>query len=190
MSIPEVSALFRKERSDRENMLVTGGVSALPDVQILLMEGQEGDLPFITQTTRTPASQLEPFSIYKGEGLIEMQFPDEQDPPSPGAFLLLDLRNRHKEGSGLLECIGVDPNLSDGLPLVILVTSVEQFHGWRGIDAEHCWQLRGRLSPAELARALRSFMHLCATLSEWPAEERPGFHNADKSALINEISKE
>jgi len=189
-SISEVSALFRKKRSDHENTLGAGGASAPFDGPILLVEGSEGDLSLIGQTARTPARQLEPFSILKSEGLVEKKFADGQSVASPETFSLLDLRYRHNGGRGLLKPIGGDPNLSDDVPLVILVTSMEQFHGWRGIDAAHCWQLRGRLSAADLAKALRSFLHLCATLLKWPPDERPALDKADKYALINEIKRE
>ncbi len=179
-SISEAGALLRKKIADHENTLGTGGVSAPVDRLILLVEGYEGDLRFIGQTARTPTRQLEPFSILKGEGLVEMQFVDGQGAASPETFLLLDLRDRHNGGRGLLESIGGDPNLSDAVPLVILVTSMELFHGWRGVAPEHCWQLRGRPSPAVLATALRSFLHLCSTLATWPPEERPALDKAQQ----------
>jgi len=189
-SISEVGTLLRKKASDQENTLGAGGVFALGDLPILLVEDCEGDLRFIGQTAHTPTRQLEPFSIVKGEGLVEMQFADGQGVAPPETFLLLDLRHRRNGERGLLESIGGDPNLSNAVPLVILVSSMEQFRGWRGIDAAHCWQLRGRPSAVDLAMALRSFLHLCATLAKWPPEGGRALDNAVKYALIGKANKE
>lgn len=166
-------------------------MSASVDMPILLVEGYEGDLSLIRHTTRTPARQLEPFSILKGEGLVEMQFADEQDAASPETFLLLDLRHRRHGERGLLESIGRNPNLSEALPHVILVSSMQQFHGWRGIDAAHCWQLRGGgSSPVDLANALRSFLHLCAVVANRPPDERTVLDKADNHALTGKPNKD
>jgi hypothetical protein len=171
-SISEVGTLVRKKISYFESSLGAGQDSTRVPVPILLVEGFEGDLGFVGQTTRTPARQLEPFSILKGEGWIEMQFADAQDAVSPETFLVLDLRHRRPRERGLLESIGRVPDPSSAFR-VILVSSMEQFHGWRGLEASHCWQLRGGPSTAELAAALRSLLHLCAVLVKCAPEESP-----------------
>lgn len=157
---------------------------------MLLVEGYEGDLSLIRQTTPTPARQLEPFSILKGEGLVEMQFGHEQNAASPETFLLLDLRHRRHGERGLLESIGWSPNLSEAVPRVILVSSIEQFHGWRGIAPAHCWKLRGCPSSVDLVVALRAFSHLCAVFAKRSPDKSSAFDKANNHALIGKPSKE
>jgi hypothetical protein len=90
--------------------------------------------------------------------MVEMQFADVQDSASPETFLLLDLRHRRHGERSLLESIGQIPDVRNAVFLVILVSSMEQFYRWRGIDATHCWQLKAGPSQVELLSALRSFL--------------------------------
>jgi hypothetical protein len=162
----EVGALLRRETPNQENTLRTGRAPNRSEAPVLLVEGYEGELGFIGQTTGTPTGRLEPLSILKGGGLVEMQLAGDRDSASPETFLLLDLRHRGRGERGLLDSIGEIPDLRGTVPLVILVSSIEQFESWRGINATYCWQLRGGLSPAELASALRSFLHLVRCICE------------------------
>ena len=190
-SISEVAALLRKNISDHENTSKTHELSASVDMPILLVEGYEGDLlSLIRQTTPTPARQLEPFSILKGEGLVEMQLAHEQNAASPETFLLLDLRHRRHGERGLLESIGWSPNLSEAVPRVILVSSIEQFHGWRGIAPAHCWKLRSGPSSVDLVVAFRTFSHLCAVLAKQSPDKRSALDKANNHALIGKPRKE
>jgi len=188
-SITEVAALLRKNTSDQENTSKTHD-SASVDVPILLVEGYEGDLSLIMQTTPTPTRQLEPFSILKGEGFVEMQFAHDQNATSPETFLLLDLRHRGHGERGLLESIGWNPNLSEAVPRVILVSSMEQFHGWRGIAPAHCWKLRSGPSSVDLVVALRAFSHLCAVLAKPSPDKQSALAKTNNHSLIEKPSKE
>jgi len=190
MSISEVSALIYEEGSHHEKMLRTGKASTLTDGPMLLVEGCEGDMSTILQRIRAPVRESDPFSVFKGEKPVEMEFADAQGATWPETFLLLDLRDGHSGGLETFEFIEGNPNLGGALPMVILVTSLEQFHDWRGIDAAHCWQLRGRPSTTDLATALRSFLHLCAELAKWPSEERLALDKADKYDFISQINEE
>jgi hypothetical protein len=60
---------------------------------------------------------------------------------------------------------------------------MEEFHDWRGIEAKHCWQLRGGPSAAELAAALRTFLHLSAVLARRSSDGSQDLNNFDKDAL-------
>ena len=171
-SIDEIGALLRKDTSGRDFQLGADGVSSRTGVAILLVEGFEGDLGFVVQTARTRAPNLEPVSVLKGGGLIEMQFADEPGATSPDTFMLLDLRHRRRGERGLLESIGGIPTPDEPVPHVILVSSIEEFNDWRGIKTKCCWQLRGGPSAAEVAAVLRSFLHLCAVLAYQPSEEK------------------
>lgn len=165
-SIDEVGALLRKETPDQEKTLRDGRAPSRNEAPVLLVEGYEGELAFIGRTTGAPAGRLEPLSILKGGGLVEMQIAGERDSASPETFLLLDLRHRGHGERGLLDSIGEISDIRGTVPLVILVSSIEQFESWRGINATYCWQLRGGPSQPELASALRSFLHLCAVSCE------------------------
>lgn len=189
-SMSEVGALFRKSTVDHEIRTGPAAASAPADLPVLLVEGYGGDLPFIRRTIRTPARQLEPFSILKNEGLVEMQFAEGQDTAPRETFLLLDLRHRRHGERGLLESIGGNQNFSEDLPHVILVTSLEQFHGWRGIDPQRCWRLQGHPSSADLTAALRLFLRLCATLANWPPEEGSSPGRSGDHALIAKTKME
>jgi hypothetical protein len=188
-SITEVGTLVRKKTSHFESRLGAGQNSPRVQVPILLVEGFRDGLRFIGQTTRTPAHQLEPFSILKSEGWIEMQFADPLNAAMPEAFLVLDLRHRRYRERGLLESLGGVPDLGVAF-WVILVSSMEQFHGWSGIEASHCWQLRGSPSGEELAAALRWFLHWCTVLAKCPPEESPALEISDNFALIGKANKE
>jgi hypothetical protein len=187
-SITEVAALLRKNTSDQENTSKTHD-SASVDMPILLVEGYEGDLSLIMQTTSTLARQLEPFSILKG-GLVEMQFAHNQNANSPATFLLLDLRHRGHGEPGLFESIGWNPNLSDAIPSVILVSSMEHFHGWRGIAPAHCWKLGSGPSSVDLVVALRAFSHLCAVLAKPSPDKKSAVAKTNNHALIGKPGKE
>ena len=189
-SISEIGALLRRKITDHENTSETHDVDDSIDMPILLVEGYEGDLDLIKQMSRTPARQLEPFSILKGEGFVEMQFAHEQNATPSETFLLLDLRHRSRGGRGLLESIGLNPTLSDAVPCVVLVSSMEQFDYWRGIDTVDCWQLRGAPSPVDLAAALRSFFNLCAISAKQSPNKRSAFDKTDNHALIAKPNEE
>jgi hypothetical protein len=165
MSVGEVGALLGKGTPGQENTLRAGRTPSRNEAPVLLVEGYEGELEFIGQTTGTAAGRVEPLSILKGGGLVEMQIAGDRDSASPETFLLLDLRQRGHEERGLLDSIGGIPDPRGTVPLVMLVTSIEQFENWRGINATYCWQLRGGPSPAELGPALRSFLQLCAVIT-------------------------
>jgi hypothetical protein len=189
-SIDEVGALLRKETSEQHFELGADGVRSRTGVPVLLVEGFDGDLGFIVQTAPARAPKLEPVSLLKGGGLIEMQFVDEPGASSPDTFMLLDLRHRRRGERGLLESIGGIPTPGELIPYVILVSSIEEFNDWKGIEAKCCWQIRGSPSSAEMAAALRAFLHLCAVLAYQPSEERPAPDNFDKHALLGKTNKE
>jgi hypothetical protein len=189
-SIHEAGLRLCKKASEQGSRLGANEVRPPTAVPVLLVEGFEADLGFIEQTTRTRALPLEPPSLLKGGGLMEMQFTCQQESAPSETFLLLDLRNRRQGERGLLDSIGGIPTPGEFIPHVILVSSMEEFHDWRGIEATHCWQLRGGPSAAELAAALRSFMHLCSFLAnQWP-QGRPAVENYEKYALEGKTYRE
>jgi hypothetical protein len=132
---------------------------------ILLLEGFADDIGFFVQAARTRMPKSETLALLKGGAPIEMQFTCEHEAASQDTFLLMDLRHCPPGGRGLFESIGKAAASREFLPLVILVSSMEDFREWRGMEAKRCWQLRGAPSGAEMAAALRSFLHLCAN---WP----------------------
>lgn len=168
--ISEIAALLRKEASGGEKTPGARGPAVLADVPILVVEGYEGDIARIAQIVRTGTPYLQQNPIVNGEELVEMRLDDRQDGSSPRSFLLLDLRRRLHGGDGPLDSIDRKPNMRDVGPIIILVTSVEQFYSWGSIDREHCWRYHGRRSPADLAKAVRSLLHLCEVLSKMPEE--------------------
>jgi hypothetical protein len=163
-SISEIGARIRRKTLDLENTSETPNVVALPDVEVLIVEGYDGDLRFIRQTTRAPTGQSGLFWLSKGEGFVEMRFVGEQDAVSTETFLLFDLRHRRPDGGRILASAGGNPSLVKAVPHVILATSLEQVHNRLGIDPKQCWQLRKGSSPADLRNALRSFLQLSAKL--------------------------
>jgi hypothetical protein len=171
MSIFEIGILICKKTLDMKGISGTPSARALTDVQVLIVEGYSGDLPFISQTTRTPARQSGSFWLSKGDGFVEMRFVDEPGAVLSEIFLLFDLRLRHPSGPRVLQSMGENPELDKAVPHVILATSLEQVHSRLGIDPKHCWQLRNCPSPVDLMSALRSFLHLSATLMKWIPEE-------------------
>jgi len=175
----EVGALLRKETTGQEGTPTVGRASGRSDGQVLLIEGYEGELGFIMQTAHTTAGQLESLAILKAGGLVEMQIVDEQGSAPSTTWLLLDLRHRGYGERGVLDSIGEIPGLRGTVPLVILVSSIEQFECWRGINVSHCWQLRGDPSSNELAPALQSFLHLC-DISESVEGERLALRDISK----------
>jgi hypothetical protein len=188
-SIDEVAALLRAKISHPKTAPAAGELPARSGARVLLVEGYDGDLGLIGQTALTPASRPEPPSILKGGALVEFQLADAQDSPGPQTFLLSDLRHRLRGECGLLESIGGIPDFSDATPLVIFVSSMEQFHGWKGIEATHCWQLRAGPSPAELTACLRSFLHLCVRLANRPLQESLAPGKDDKYVSIGKSNK-
>jgi len=187
--ISEAGALIRKKTAEPEKTRGASGVSVLGGLPIFLVEGYEGELGFIEKTIRTPARQLEPFSILKGPALVEMQFADGRDTALPETFFLWDLRHCRPGERGLLESIGGIPELSEAVLLVILVTLMDQFEAQTAIDVAHCWQLRGRPSAEDLASTLRSLLHLCAVMANRLPEERPALDKSDKYAVIGRANK-
>ena len=163
-SMDEVSALLGNETQDQERKRTADRVLVGNEAPILLVDAYEGELDFIAKAACISAGRLGPLSIVMGGGLVEMKFADERNSASSRAFLLLDLRSRGDREPGLLESVGGIAELGCTIPLVILVSSIEQFESW-GANTRHCWQLKGGLSPAELASALRSFLHLCAVFA-------------------------
>ncbi len=160
-SMDEVGALLRKEAADQEGAPTVARASGRSEGQVLLIEGYEGEPGFIRQTTHTMAGPLESLSILEAGGLVEMQIVDERGSAPPRTCLLLDLRHRGYGERGVLDSIREIPDLRGTVPLVILVSSVEQFECGRGINVSHCWQLRRGPSSAELVPALQSFLRLC-----------------------------
>jgi hypothetical protein len=179
-SMDEVGALHRKETPGQENTLRAAQAPGQSEAPILLVEGYEGEIGFIGQTTRFVTGPSEPLSILKGGGLVEMQIADERDSASPETFLLLDLRHRGHGERGLLDSIGGIPDLRGTVPLVMLVSSIEQFDSWRGVNATDRWQLTGGPPLAELALALRSFLHLCTASANRSPDEKLSLCNTSK----------
>jgi hypothetical protein len=179
-SIDEVSELLCNETLDQESKWTTERGLVGNEAPILLVEGYGGELEFIAGNAGIPIGLLTPVSILKGGGPVEVQFADERNSALRQTFLLLDLRYRGHGVRGFLDSIGGIPDLGGTVPLVILVSSIEQFETWRGINASHCWQLRSRPSPAELAPALRSFLQLCAVFANRSNANKRAFSPTSK----------
>ena len=94
-----------------------------------------------------------------------------------GAFLLLDLRHRPYVGDRLLNSIARKLDTNNTAPVVILVTSLEQFYRWGSIDREHCWQYHGHPSSVDLTTALQSLLLLWAELAKF-SKEKPALEKA------------
>jgi hypothetical protein len=165
-SIHEVSTLLRKTRLQRESTVAAGGAWPETEVQILLVEGFEDNLAFLEPVTRTRALPTNVFLLLKGAAPIEMRLSCEQEIASRHTFLLLDLRHHDQGGSEPFQSIGEIPTHREFGPLVILVSSTEEFHDWKAIEPRRCWRLQGAPSAVKLAAALRMFLHLSAVLDE------------------------
>jgi hypothetical protein len=175
-SISEIGGLIRKKKLEMEDKLGTPRTSDFAGVQVLIVEGYPGDLSFLRPATGNVARQPNSFRVLDKE-FIEMQFLDEQD-AAPEIFSLLDLRLRPR-GRGVQESAAGKLGLGNSVPYVILATSLEQVHQWRGIDPKHCWQLRNCPSPDDLMAALRTFLQLSAKMLNC----LPGESACDKPAL-------
>jgi hypothetical protein len=189
-SIYEVGTLLGKKTSNEQGGLGVASALSPSETPVLVVEGYEGKLGLVEETTDTLARQLEKLSVLTGGGMVEMQFADEQDSASPESFLLLDLRYRRRGERSLLESIGGIPDLGNAVVLVILVSSMEQFDDWRGLNATHCWQLKGSPSRVELLTALRSFLRFCRLFANWQANQKPAPAKLDKYALIGGNTEE
>ncbi len=190
MSISEFAQFVRRKTLGLVVQLGGAGPSAPAEVPLLLVQGYLGDLDFIRPAIRAPARELEPFAITRGVAWLEMQFADAKRAEPQDKFLLLDLRNRHCAGRRFLESIGHNWDLDETLPRVILAASSEQFLGWKGVDPQHCWQLRSCPTPEDLSVAVRSFLHLCSILANWPAERNSALNPARDHALSGKTNKE
>jgi hypothetical protein len=168
-SMYEVGTLLGQKTSNRQSGLGAASALSPSETPVLVVEGYQGELGLVEETTGTLARQLGRLSVLTGGGIVEMQFADEQESASPESFLLLDLRYRRRGERSLLESIGGTPDLGNAILLVILVSSMEQFDDWRGIDATHCWQLKGSPSQLDLLCALRSFLRFCRLFANWQA---------------------
>jgi len=62
-------------------------------------------------------------------------------------------------------------------PVVILVTSLEQFYQWGSTDRKRCWQYHGHPSSADLTTALPSLLRLWAEMAKFP-REKPALEKA------------
>jgi hypothetical protein len=189
MSIFEFAQFVRRKTLGLVVQLGGAGPSAPAEVPLLLVQGYLGDLDFIRPAIRAPARELEPFAITRGVAWLEMQFADAKRAELQDKFLLLDLRNRHGVGRGFLELIGHSRDLDETLPRVILAASSEQFLGWKGVDPRHCWQLPNCPTPEDLSVALRSFLHLCSILANWPTEKSPPLQPPLDHALSGRTNK-
>jgi hypothetical protein len=185
-SISEVGALLLKNTVNRRSL--GGVVGTCSERGVLLVEGYEGELAFLRQTARTPARQLAPFSIWNGEGWVEMQFAEGDAAPS-GTFFLLDLRHHGRGARGLVESIGQNPEFHEAIPCLILVTTFDEFHASRGAAADECWQLRGGLSEADLAAAVRAFLQLCSVLAKCPPQEKGAPKQLRGAALVGKTNR-
>jgi hypothetical protein len=181
-SVYEVRTLLRKRTLEWESTPVASGAWLETKVQILLVEGFEGNLAFIEPATRTRVLPTEVLLLLKGAGPVEMQLAREQEVTSRHTFLLLDLRHPRQGGRGLLESIGEISTHREFVPLVILVSSMEELNDCNGIEATRCWRLQGAPSAVKLAAALRAFLHMSAILANQSRDERTIFDKFDEYA--------
>ena len=181
-SVYEVSTLLRERTLESESSPAASGAWPETRVQILLVEGFEGNLAFIEPVTRTRVRPTEVLLLLKGARPIEMQLACEQEAASLHTFLLLDLRHQRQGARGLFESLGELPSHGEFIPIVILVSSMEEFHDQRGIEAARCWRLQRAPSAVKLAAALRAFLHFSATLANQSRDERTIFDKSDEYA--------
>lgn len=189
MSLSEMVAFVRRKTQAHEIQQGGAGPFVVAEAPVLLVEHYGGDLNFIRPAVRAPARELEPFSIGRGVRWSEMQFTDAERAEPRGSFLLLDLRNRRPGERKFLESIGHDRHLNKPLPRVILAASLEDILGWKGVNAEQCWQLRSCQTPEDLSSAIHSFLHLCRMLADWPAEEDTAFDPGRDHVLSGKTDK-
>ncbi len=122
-------------------------------------------------------SRLQQKPAASGEELVAMQLNERHGSSSPGTFLLLDLRRRPYGGDRLLNSIARKLDTNNIAPVVILVTSLEQFYRWGSIDRKHCWQYHGHPSSVDLTTALQSLLLLWTELAKFP-KEKPALEKA------------
>ena len=169
-SIPEIAAWLRKEVSGCEKTSEIEGPTVLSQGPILVVEGYQGHIAEIGQTLGAGTPRLQQKPAANGEELVLMRLNVRQRASSPGTFLLLDLRRLPDGGDRLLDSIAGKLDANYVTPVVILVTSLEQFCQWGSTDRKRCWKYRGCPSSADLTTALLSLLPLWAELAKFPNE--------------------
>jgi hypothetical protein len=162
-SIDEVTALLRRNILDTADEFGMDFSGTQPKAPTLLVEAYEGKIPSLGSTERIPARDLQQGSIVNPGELVEVRLVEEGTPAGPEKILLWDVRRRGHGKRGLLETIG-EPNLTDGVPLVVFVDSIADFQGSGRIDSTHCWQSNRPQNSDELILAMRSFFQFCTSL--------------------------
>lgn len=176
-SISEIAALLRKEVSGCEKNSEAEGPTVLSRHPILVIEGYDGHIAEIEQMLGADTSRLRQKPAVDGEELVAVQLTERPGASSPGTLLLLDLRHRPYAGDRLLDSIARKLGANHVTPVVMLVTSLEQFYQWGSIDRKHCWQYHGHPSSADLTTALQSLLILWAELAKFP-KEKPALEKA------------
>ena len=170
-SIPEMAAWLRKEVSGGEKTSEAEGPTVPSQGPILVVEGYQGHIAEIGQILGAGTPRLQQKPAANGEELVLMRLNVRQLALPLGTFLLLDLRRRPNGGDRLLDSIARKLDANYITPLVILVTSLEQFCQSGSTNRKHCWKYRGRPSSTDLTTTLRSLRLLWAELAKFPKEQ-------------------
>lgn len=176
-SIPEIATLVRKEVSARGKTSEAEGRTVPSQRSILVVEGYQGHVAEIGQVPGVDTSRLQQKPVVNGEELVAMQLNERHGSSSPCTFLLLDLRRRLYGGDRPLNSIARQLDTNNTAPVVILVTSLEQFYRWESIDRKHCWQYHGHPSSVDLTKALQCLLLLWTELARFP-KEKPALEKA------------
>lgn len=176
-TIPEMAALLRKRVSGCGKTSKAEGPAVLSQGPIFVVDGYQGHIAEIGQMLGVDTPRLQQKPAASGEELVLMRLNEGQRASSQGTFLLLDLRRRPYGGDRLLDSITRKLDANYVTPVVMLVTSLEQFYRWGSIDREHCWQYHGHPSSADLTTALQSLLLLWTELAKFP-KEKPALENA------------
>jgi CheY-like chemotaxis protein len=168
--IAEAAALLCKNASDREMTMGAEPLRTPIEAPILFVKDYGGDVGLIGQMLQTSGLHLQQNSIADGEVLLQIRSgEDENASQAQTCLLLLDLRYRGQEKRQLLKAIGETSSLR-AAPIVILVSSTEDFQAWGRINTKDYWQLSGFGRPVDLVIAIRSFLHVCIALTKLPPE--------------------
>lgn len=176
-SIPEIAALLRKQVSGCGKTSEAEARTIPSQGSILVVEGYQGHVAEIGQVSGVDTCRLQQKPAANGEEFVAMQLNERHGSSSQGTFLLLDLRRRPYGGDRLLNSIARQLDKNNTAPVVILVTSLEQFYRWESIDRKHCWQYHGHPSSVDLTTALQSLLLLWTELAKFP-KEKPALEKA------------
>jgi hypothetical protein len=132
---------------------------------VLLVTEYSGDATLSEETARNAGMQCHQLSLVDGVHVLYVMLNEvtRSTDVHTGLFLL-DLRDASKADISMFERISNDIHLG-GSALAILGRPTISLFNDRLVSGG-CWQLCGLVSPAMLAKALKSFLQLCGAVTE------------------------